>query len=414
MRAKPELSDAEREDLEFIAEQRGWSFEEAVSRIGWQRGFDEAVAEFRSRYPDTFAGAVITPEGLSPAFIGFVGEVPEAVRADVRVAGIGVDFRSHRSVSEGTLLAQLDAVHGAIRGAGYPDVMTEADVETGTIEVQLPVGSISVPPEWVIAGLPAVARSPNVNLHLVEELPGALHTLSGGATMTTCTAGFNVRQGTTRGVLTAGHCGDAQSMIDDFGVWRALTFQAEHRGAFGDFQWHTHATVPFTTFFQFNTGLRREVWSVGTASKGRTICRFGRTTGLHCDEVYKVNVSSGPHDRLAMMRNRNADGGDSGGPWYFGNTAFGVHSGGKTSWFKMRDVWSQLTNVGSALGVTVLRCEPPRTTCQPWECGSVSIGCGQTLWCGSCGGCTSEFDCYDESECGWTGGSCFQGSCFCF
>ena len=188
---------------------------------------------------------------------------------------------------------------------------------------------------------------------------------------------------------------------------------AEHEGGWGDFQWHTTATDTFTDRFQYDTGVRRQVWRVGTAIKGQTICRFGRTTGRQCDEVFKVNVSSGSADRQVLMTNDEAEGGDSGGPWYLGSSAYGVHRGSKWSWFKQRDVWSQLRYVDDAINVNVVLCQPWQTSCYPDDCGTVAVGCGQSLYCGSCGGCSSSSDCSAANECGSTGGVCEFGVCNC-
>lgn len=51
------------------------------------------------------------------------------------------------------------------------------------------------------------------------------------------------------------------------------------------------------------------------------------------------------------MENRYADGGDSGGPWYYGNSAFGVHSGWVLAAFKNRDQFTPLLYSGDALNV---------------------------------------------------------------
>ncbi|MBW3606415.1 MAG: S1 family peptidase [Actinobacteria bacterium] len=58
-------------------------------------------------------------------------------------------------------------------------------------------------------------------------------------------------------------------------------------------------------------------------------------------------------ERLAAMHNDNAEKGDSGGPWFWGNSAIGIHQGAKTIWSKSRDVFSQARYLDDALGVTV-------------------------------------------------------------
>ena len=49
------------------------------------------------------------------------------------------------------------------------------------------------------------------------------------------------------------------------------------------------------------------------------------------------------------MHNREAEGGDSGGPPYWGNTAYGLHQGAKWWNFKYRDLFTRATYVDNAL-----------------------------------------------------------------
>lgn len=410
-----EISEAEMEDLAFIAQEKGWSLDEAIERIGWQRAFDEAVAEIRAAYPHRFAGSAITPEGPGQASLGFTGGVPEGVREHPILSGLDVTYRGDLAQSWEALLTQLQTVHHAIRAEGYPDVVSVPTWETGRIEVSVGVGQQSVSKANLLAALPAEAHAANVEITLAPSNPGSLETLYGGGNMNGCTSAFTVRSGSTLGMLTAGHCGNNRLMLDDTGTWRSMTFRGEHEGGWGDFQWHTHPTQDFSTFFHTDTSLRREAWRIGSASKNRDVCRFGMTTGKQCDEVFKTGVSSGGADRLAMMRNDKAEGGDSGGPWYYGNTVYGVHRGGKVSWFKWRDVWSQLTYVDDALGVNVALCTPYQTSCRPGQCDYVPIGCGRTLYCGSCNAeCRTDADCGKPGgPCGGTPGRCRIDTCIC-
>lgn len=52
------------------------------------------------------------------------------------------------------------------------------------------------------------------------------------------------------------------------------------------------------------------------------------------------------------MQNREADGGDSGGPWYFGFSAYGIHHGPKWH-FGGRDLYTPVVLLPDALGVHV-------------------------------------------------------------
>jgi hypothetical protein len=95
-------------------------------------------------------------------------------------------------------------------------------------------------------------------------------------------------------------------------------------------------------------------------------------------------------DRVVSMKSHVTAGGDSGGPWFSGNTLYGVHTGSHVAWFKQRSLFSQARYIDEALGVTPVLCEPYRSTCYSGECGDIAGGCGTTLYCGPCGGCPGD------------------------
>jgi hypothetical protein len=73
------------------------------------------------------------------------------------------------------------------------------------------------------------------------------------------------------------------------------------------------------------------------AAQATSVCRFGASSGNGCSAVYQINVcntySSGD-SYCGLIRTHRYTGsrdGDSGGPWYYGNNAYGVHSG--SGWY---------------------------------------------------------------------------------
>lgn len=79
--------------------------------------------------------------------------------------------------------------------------------------------------------------------------------------------------------------------------------------------------------------------------EGFYVCHYGQTTGRECGYVLSKDSSPGyvpsPSNTWVSVYkekggSRLSDGGDSGGPWYAGSTAYGIHSGGSESqnfWF---------------------------------------------------------------------------------
>ena len=54
------------------------------------------------------------------------------------------------------------------------------------------------------------------------------------------------------------------------------------------------------------------------------------------------------------MEDHETDLGDSGGPWYYGSAAYGIHGGG--AWYvgKWHDYWHSLDYLEDRLDVTVM------------------------------------------------------------
>ncbi len=94
---------------------------------------------------------------------------------------------------------------------------------------------------------------------------------------------------------------------------------------------------------------RRDVSGVGFRVEGQRLCKFGQRSGKSCDYVYQLNHCWDDYCHLTAMHNDNAEGGDSGGPWFYGTVAYGVHSGYKWWNFKFRDVFTPATYIDDAL-----------------------------------------------------------------
>ena len=56
---------------------------------------------------------------------------------------------------------------------------------------------------------------------------------------------------------------------------------------------------------------------------------------------------------MTQMQNMERDGGDSGGPVFYSNTAFGFYKGYHWSWFGFRDLYSKSTLLDNATGAHV-------------------------------------------------------------
>ena len=125
------------EDLQFIADQKGISLQEAIDRYAWNDNFSLAVSRIREASPETFAGAEIV-DGAN-AWIGFTERPPEAALAIIELfrsshSGVSVEFSTDQRVTEAELQDAIPAVHYAVyESPEVRDAATGFDSATGQI-----------------------------------------------------------------------------------------------------------------------------------------------------------------------------------------------------------------------------------------------------------------------------------------
>jgi len=178
-----------------------------------------------------------------------------------------------------------------------------------------------------------------------------------------CTAGFTVNDGQGHeGTATAAHC---DNMLKHEGV--ALDFQGRSNGYEHDIQWHLTPDLADLPKARDGDSTPRDI----TAALSRAnqtvntwVCKYGDTTGYTCGEL-KSKIYQPPQEctmtnspTATYMRVKNPDGenlsegGDSGGPWYAGNTAFGFHKGSPCDW-SSDQAYYMAQDLVSVLGVSI-------------------------------------------------------------
>ena len=368
------ISSAELEDLQTVANQFGISLQEATDRYAWNDNFALAVAQIREAFPEAFAGAEIVDGNR--AWVAFAGQTPEAARAMIDTfgstqSGISVEARADVGFTEVELQRAIKAAHFAVLEATHVlDASTLFDYATGKITTNVVLDNTAS--DSVLDGLKDIAtnnltnatRADIVNSITASVVRSAHPVLGGndsssehlgGEVIGGCTSGFVVETPlAVRGISTAGHCGD--DLTDD---GASLTFEEEHQGTHGDFQWHSGSQDLPNEFYAGSESStetnKREVNSKSYPTVGQTLCLNGATTHKDCQEVRKLNVCNGDRCDLVQMGARHAAGGDSGGPVYWENTAYGLHQGYVSDpfWPFTRDVFSRTDRIFSALDVSV-------------------------------------------------------------
>lgn len=379
--AAPEIADsmseAELQDLQAVADQLGISPREAIDRYAWNDNLSLAVAQIREKFPQSFAGAEIVDAGN--AWVMFTGRPPAEALAILDTfsehhANVAIEVREGAGFSEVELQQAIERVHYAVfTRPEVIDASTTHDYATNVITTRVVLidgapesaidnlrvvaieGLAHALPESVGAALSAeVVKFAGPRIHLDES---SSHHM-GGEDITGCTSGFGTRASShtsgTRGISTAGHCANAQT--DD--GW-SLTHQGGHEGTHGDFQWHTGPQIENDQFYAGNSTStevnERDVASIGSPMAAQTLCRNGITSKRDCQEVRKLNVCAGGECNLVQMGSHLSAGGDSGGPIYWANTAYGLHKGMMYDpfWPYGREVFSRADRIDNALGIYI-------------------------------------------------------------
>ncbi|WP_157073332.1 hypothetical protein [Kribbia dieselivorans] len=163
-----------------------------------------------------------------------------------------------------------------------------------------------------------------------------------------CTAGFVMRKTTdgTKRNSTAGHClsldfdGDCSKYssrysnhVSDGGSTEAKRTWCRYHPMEGDIALLTTGTfTPLPTFY-YDFNQKRYVTGAASSRPAidHRIYHFGATTGMTYAFVESTNACHGGVCGMIGMRNADRARGDSGGPWYAGGYAWGIHHGVHTT-----------------------------------------------------------------------------------
>jgi streptogrisin C len=319
------------------------SFRVDVAAAKIQLAEVDAIAALQARlekeFPDTFGGLWIEHEPYGVVVTGTAGAAkgiaalasgaPLSVKPEYRVVA-----RSYSDLLKlGSQLAGADL--GAVNLA-VNIITNTVDVETTAkeaVEVSLSRARVESPAIRVLQ-MPSIG-GPSVNIF--GGLGGANHLWSG------CMSAFTVQRTITAGVIesgivTAGHCGNTLSYQNV-----NLPLVSDWHQTNADAQWHTTPTFTDQPEFIFNA-LQDRRFVTGTKTRanmvvGASVCKYGVVTGYGCGTIDIKDFRPNPLDSnwvsnpsFTFIRAQNCNStlsqpGDSGGPIFLNNTAYGVMSG---------------------------------------------------------------------------------------
>lgn len=361
VRLTPE--EARLHDAQLMAKERGVPIAEVLDWLDFQDALDVYAGDLLKRFPSRVASVWADALPAKGGHIRFVGNVPRGIK---NISGIELNGGARFSRQERS--RRVRHVTRTLDSLGYRGIVGYAD-DTGKMLVRAvpsDVGSM-VTAQEVADATSAVRPAPGDfrpevdhfqadELEVTEllDLPVPAHSRGGdrirnSTTGYGCTTGFTVRKpGPTYGVSTAAHCSaplgfDVEYVEGNGGTYDDNFFQSNGNSySEGDVAWYTTSHSEWPEFFS-NFDNIRSVHSIQLTSLmvGKQVCQYGRssndeTCGYQVKWVDQCLWMTSPINSwvcgmaIALWTGSGSspiDLGDSGGPWFVQNKAYGVTSG---------------------------------------------------------------------------------------
>jgi streptogrisin C len=302
----------------------GLTADQVYARVAQEERASAADSQLAGRLGDAFAGSW---------FDSRIGTLVVAVTDAARVPQIQAAGATARLVQHNA--AQLDALKASLdqRRASAPNSVTGWGVDQTTNSVVVSV--LNSDP----AGM-AWAASLGARSEPVAAAPKPLWSLIGGQAIRNsqarCSIAFSARSGSTRYILTAGHCGELGGTWSGSGGTIGPVFRFNFpTDDFAAIRVDSAAAVQTALVDRFSAGSDVTVAGSTQQNPGTSICRSGSTTGWHCGTITRHNqtVDYGNGDVVFGLTQTNvcAEPGDSGGAYVSPNGATRVQAQGITS-----------------------------------------------------------------------------------
>lgn len=304
--------------IDQMSETFGITTAEAYDRLAVEAVASELLTDVPETFEETYAGLWVSENAEEI----MVATTSEADAAALEAEGATPVLVEHDLAALEAALAALDAVavdgvyghyidvesNGIVVEAAHADAATALTEAAGVDSDLVTVDTTAAAPEpyFVRGGDP----------YIIEN-------------RSRCSVGFAVRQGSTPGFVTAGHCGRVGDNVTDGnaapGVFRGSVFPGSDRA------WvEVGSDKALYNIVNMYSG-SRYVYDANQAAPGSSVCRSGSTTGWHCGTVQALNQTVNYAEGSVFGLTRTsvcAEPGDSGGSFIAGNSAQGMTSGG--------------------------------------------------------------------------------------
>ncbi len=369
-------------DLTMTATDTGAALPALILEQQRQQALDAVAIQLQSRYAADYAGSSNAAGDGYFGTVSFVGALPQEARQLLTTLPFRVRVEENAIWSQDALERSVRAVTAA--WANNPEVdqyiaYTDQSSHSVMVDYKLDAGSqkdvlVSEAQEAVAEVLQLVDLG-QVPVTLTENpsMDSRPQVLTGGTALgragtrdLECTAAFGVTKYGGTGLLSAEHCGDNMNYEG-----RNVLATAENMSrAYGDAQWQGSSEGARNQIIsnRANNGALTvtAITSVaGTVSNARTVYVYGTTGGrktsitrnIYSDVRYPDGSTYG-----AMVLNEPkatsaayTQPGDSGGPFFVGAVAYGVHSGlTQLSNGQVVEAWTPAFRIQQQAGLRIL------------------------------------------------------------
>jgi hypothetical protein len=325
-----------RADAEKFADILGISVDESMQRLEDQRAAASLLDRVAAMSGGRFAGAWIDQNPTWQVQVRLTdGGRLHPIHELAADSGLPIHVAYRPGPGAEALAAKAGSLSaGWARGRRGVDGVG-VDVRTGGLLI---VANPSAAPSAALRGtLPPVDVPVRFERIATPESP----TSRGGVALDTCTAGFSVQNDAgVKGLAYAGHCTSSTryATTPNGSTSFTLTTRGSEWNANSDMKWASLGShIPSANFYGSSATTPTTRSGTGTAYVGLGLCHRGKASGYTCGYVnstayapsYSCNGSACnavfvrvEGSALANLR------GDSGGPWFSGGNAYGIHSGG--------------------------------------------------------------------------------------
>ncbi len=375
-------------DTAWYANEFGLSYDEAEYRLSLLDGFRLLQQVLREKEAATFGGLWLQHEPSFKVYIRFTNDGEEAIArylGDNPLKDFVVIVKNSANSLESLIETQTEVA------ATLHKLNLEFDhdikVQTGRMQIFVKdIGLFHSQLDKASTTLPAT-----VDIIEVESLSREITDIIAGMNVATqapgiCTTGFAVLAdkgiNSELGISTAGHCtcSNPDTCTETWPITVSgvvLPFEARWYGGSYDLVWHDKATFD-PKYEMFDGTINRTILGIQPRSNmivNDPVCKYGRTTLFDCGTIVSKNYN-GTNIRVTGNQEMGEPG-DSGGPFMFGNIAYGIS---RADIEPGNDVYFMASNYyeDSGLNICLMRSASPATP--PTLSGTLSGSLVQLSW----------------------------------